>query len=203
MSAVPSSPMPLSRAAFLEWEATQPLKHEFLQGEVFAMTGARQLHVIVAGNCFALLKAHLRGRPCRAYISDMQLEVQAADAVFYPDVLVTCDPRDLAAERSLRHPVVVVEVLSDSTAAYDRGLKFAAYRKIPQLREYILIDPDARTVDIFRRTDTDEWLLATHDSARGLILESLDFEAGLDAVFEDLPDAAENVTPASDETSTG
>jgi len=179
----------LTRAEFLAWEIEHPDKHEFYRGEAFAMGGARQLHVQVAGNCFALLKAHLRGRPCRAYIADMALEVEAADAIFYPDVFVSCHPDDLAAERVLRHPTAIIEVLSDSTAAFDRGLKFAAYRSLASLREYALIDPEARSIDIFRRTDNDDWLLDLHASARGLVLPSLEFEAATATVFEDLAPA--------------
>lgn len=193
--AEPALQISMNRAQFLAWEREQPVRHEFWHGEVFAMTGARQAHVIVAGNVFALLKAHLRGKPCRAYISDMQLEVQAADAAFYPDVFVSCDPADLSAERVLHHPTVVIEVLSESTAAYDRGIKFAAYRQLPSLAEYVLIDPQQRTVEIFRRTDGDDWLLSTRDGQRGLILPSLGFTAGLDAVFEDLDGLEEASSP--------
>jgi len=183
---LPKEASGMTRAEFLAWEEEQPTKHEFVGGEVFAMVGARQIHVVVAGNCFALLKAHLRGRPCRALISDMQLEVERADAVFYPDVMVTCDPRDLRAERTLLHPILIIEVLSDSTAAYDRGQKFALYRQIDALQEYALIDPERRTVEVFRRTETNDWLLATRDSERGLVLRSLNFEASLAAIFEDI-----------------
>ena len=187
---LPAEKFVMDRAAFLDWEAGQTeAKHEFWQGDVFAMTGARQSHVIVAGNCFALLKNHLRGTPCRAYIADMQLEVAAADAVFYPDVFVSCSPADLAAERVAREPQVVIEVLADSTAAIDRGRKFAAYRQLPSLREYVLIDPDARTVEVFRRVKGDDWLLAAREGERALVLPSLDFEAPVAAVFEDLPQA--------------
>ncbi|NLB14656.1 MAG: Uma2 family endonuclease [Gammaproteobacteria bacterium] len=191
--------LPMSRSEFLAWEHEQLEKHEFWQGEVFAMTGARQAHVMVALNVATLLKSHLRGKPCRAYISDMQLEVEAADAVYYPDVVVSCDPADLLAERVLRRPTVVIEVLSDSTAAYDRGVKFAAYRKLSSLKEYVLIDPERRTLEIFRRTEQDDWLLVTRDAARGLVLPSLAFEAGLDAVFEDL-DTLEPAAAQSDPT---
>ncbi len=185
--ALPAEHIVMSRTDFLAWESEQAEKHEYLRGEVFAMVGARQAHVIVAGNCFALLKSHLRGGPCRAFISDMQLEIEAADAVVYPDVFVSCHPDDLAAERVLHHPRVIVEVLSDSTAGFDRGQKFALYRMIEAVQEYVLIDPDRRTVEIFRRTDGGDWLLATRDGARGLVLKSLEFEAPLAAVFEDLP----------------
>ena len=121
--------------SYLDWESGQSDKHEFVAGEVFAMGGARRAHVTVAGNIFAALKSHLRGGPCRAYMSDMKLRVAEADAGFYPDVMVSCDARDHAAEQYLQHPTLVVEVLSDGTAAFDRGDKFAAYRRL-QSREF-------------------------------------------------------------------
>ncbi len=176
----------LSREAFIAWENSQPDKHEFVAGEVFAMVGARRTHVTVSGNCFALLKNHVRGTPCRAYMADMKLEVAAADAVFYPDVMVTCHADDLKAELVMHHPQVIIEVLSEGTAAYDRGAKFAAYRLLDSLREYALIDPDARTVEVYRRIDNGDWLLAASESVLGLVLRSLDFRAAPDAVFEDL-----------------
>lgn len=184
--ALPAEHFVMDRQAFLEWESTQTEKHDYWKGEVFAMTGARQVHVNITGNCFTLLKNHLRGTGCRAYMSDMQLEVQSADAIFYPDVFVSCDHDDLAADRVLHHPKAIIEVLSESTAAYDRGHKFATYRGISSLQEFVIIDPDQRTIEIYRRTEENDWLLATNDSARGLILKSLEFEAELAAVFEDV-----------------
>jgi len=170
---------------FIAWENAQPDKHEFLRGEIFAMVGARRVHVAISLNVASLLKSHLRGGPCRAFMADMKLAIKAADATFYPDVMVTCDPRDLAADTAMEHPKVIIEVLSESTAAYDRGDKFASYRLIDSLEEYALIDPDRRRVEVYRRLPEGDWLLAASESERGLILKSLGFEAGLDAVFED------------------
>ncbi len=172
--------------AFIAWEDAQPDKHEFLAGEVFARVGARRVHVSIAGNCFALLKAHLRGGPCRAYMADMKLEVRATEAVFYPDMLVTCHAEDLRAETVMHHPKVIIEVLSEGTAAYDRGEKFAACRQIKSLEEYALIDPDRRTIEVYRRTPGGDWLLAASESGQGLILKSLGFAAAPQAVFEDV-----------------
>lgn len=174
----------MSVADFLAWEEGQPDKHEFVHGEVFAMVGARRTHVIVSLNIAALLKSHLRGSPCRAFMADMKLQV--AENIFYPDVLVTCHPDDLKADMAMKHPRVLVEVLSDSTAAYDRGEKFAAYRQLESLEEYALIDPDRRTIEVFRRTPNGDWLLAASEAGRGLLLKSLDFEASPAAVFEDV-----------------
>lgn len=176
----------LTREEFIAWESTQNEKHDFWRGEVFSMVGARRIHVVIALNIAARLKDHLRGSGCQAFISDMQLEVEAADAVFYPDVFVSCDPADLKAERVLHHPKVIIEVLSETTAAYDRGDRFAAYRPLPSLQEFVLIDPDTRRIDLFRRTPENDWLLATRDAERGLILPSLDFEMPHAAVFEDV-----------------
>jgi len=170
---------------FIEWENAQPDKHEFLGGEVFAMVGARRVHVAITLNVATLLKSHLRGGPCRAFMVDMKLAVRQADAIFYPDVMVTCHPGDLSADTVMEHPKVIVEVLSEGTAAYDRGEKFAQYRKLDSLEEYALIDPDRRTVEVFRRVGEGDWLLAASESGQGLILKSIGFQAAPDAVFED------------------
>ena len=129
----------LSLADFLVWENAQADRNEFYRGEVFAMVGARRVHGLIAGNLFAALKTHLKGSACRAFVSDMKIQV-ANDALFYPDVFVTCDPQDLRTELVFRQPKLIVEVLSPSTEAFDRGLKFAAYRQIDALQEYALPD---------------------------------------------------------------
>jgi Uma2 family endonuclease len=95
----------------------------------------------------------LRGKPCRAYGSDVKVRVEAVDAYYYPDVLVTCSPKDLSADQVMSEPRVLVEVLSPSTASYDRGLKFAAYRQLPSLEQYLLIDPAELTVESYQRTE--------------------------------------------------
>jgi len=182
----------MTTQAFIAWEDQQPDKHEFLAGEVFAMVGARRVHVTIAGNCFALLKNHLRGGPCRAFMADMKLEVLAAESVFYPDVLVTCHAEDLRAETVMHHPKAIVEVLSESTAAYDRGEKFAAYRRLASLEEFALVDPDHRAIEVFRRMPNGDWLLAASEAGRGLILNSLGFAAPPEAVFEDVETDADD-----------
>lgn len=149
----------LSLEAFLDWEARQPERHFFWRGEVFAMVGVRQAHATVTLNVGAALKFALRGTPCRAFVADMKLRVDLADAVFYPDVMVSCDARDRATPMWLAHPKLIVEVLSDSTAAFDRGAKFAACRMIDALEEYALVDIDARRVEIFRRNAAGRWEL--------------------------------------------
>ena len=145
---------------FVEWENAQPERHEFVRGEVFAMVGARRVHNTVVGNVFAAFKQQLKGTPCRAYVESAKLQTTAGD-LFYPDVFVTRDPQDLRTEQIFTAPTVIVEVLSPSTQAYDRGLKFTIYRSLPSLREYGLVDPDSREVQLFRRGD--DGLFTLHD----------------------------------------
>jgi Uma2 family endonuclease len=153
--------------AYLAWEEQQNEKHEYLAGEVFAMVGARREHVVVSLNLAAAFKQRLRGGPCQAYVSDLKLRVEAVDGFFYPDVMVSCDPRDQAAVQFIEHPILIVEVLSESTAAFDRGDKFAAYRSLPSLQEYVLVDIPSRRVETFRRMADQDWLFHEHRSELG------------------------------------
>lgn len=148
-------------ADYLAWDATQPVRHEFVGGEVFAMTGARLAHNQITGNLYTMLRAATRGGPCQAFVSDMRVHVQAADAYFYPDVVLTCHPQDLADPRALAlsRPWLVAEVLSDSTAAYDRGAKFALYRQLPSLTHVLFAESERASVDLFRRGADGLWVL--------------------------------------------
>lgn len=145
--------------AYLAWEAEQIEKHEYLAGEVFAMAGARREHVVVTLNLASAFKQYLRGGPCQAYVSDMKLRVDQVDAFYYPDVMVSCSQRDHSAELYLSQPALIAEVLSDATAAFDRGDKFAAYRTLVSLKEYVIVDIAARRVECYRRTEDNDWLM--------------------------------------------
>ena len=171
--------------AYLAGEIHSPIRHEYVAGEVFAMAGATEEHATIAGNLFALLRNQVRGGPCRVYIADMKLRVEAADAFFYPDVFVTCDPRDATEPLAKRRPALICEVLSESTEAYDRGGKFAAYRTLESLNEYLLIDSRRRAVEIFHR-QPGGWLLAPVAPDGWLELHSLGFRCAVDALYEDV-----------------
>ena len=175
-----------SAADYLTWEAEQVEKHEYVNGEVFAMVGARREHVVVALTVGARLRSHLKGSRCSAYVSDMKLNVAACNAFYYPDVMVSCDERDRRADLALEHPVLLVEVLSATTAAYDRGDKFAAYRQIDSLREYLLVDIEQRRLELFRRAD-DHWVfMETTDALPPLTLESVGMTISAAEALEDL-----------------
>ncbi len=184
---IPQTAVKFSFEDYLAWENGQAEKHEFVRGETFAMAGARQAHVTVSLNLASAFKNHLRGTPCRAFIADMKLRVEAANAGFYPDVTVTCDRRDHAAELlHISHAILVVEVLSDSTAAYDRGDKFADYRKLPSLQEYAVVDINARRVECFRRNAENHWVLYDFAGAEECEFASIGLAMPLALVFEDV-----------------
>ncbi|MBK9684346.1 MAG: Uma2 family endonuclease [Betaproteobacteria bacterium] len=159
----------LSLEAYLAWEEDQAEKHEFYRGEVFAMVGARRVHGRVVGNLVREFGTSLKGSPCQVFHEGMKVQI-GDDTVLYPDVFVTCDEADLVTDRIFTAPTLVVEVLSPSTQACDRSQKFALYRRIPALREYILVDPDTRRVEGFRRGSDGLWVL--HDMSDGDTLEA-------------------------------
>ena len=177
---------------YLEWENRQPLRHEFVGGEVFSMTGASDLHNEVAGNLYTLLRQQLRGTPCRVFMADVKVRIETANCGFYPDLLVTCAESDRSDRYVKRSPVVVVKVLSASTAAFDLGEKFAAYRQLDSLREYVLIDQERVRVQVFRRLD-DQWLVDSVGPGERLILESVGLAFAVEKVYEDLSQTAPGV----------
>lgn len=187
--AVPQPEFRFDATSFLAWEAEQAERHEFVDGEVYAMAGCEDAHNRVALNIAAALKTMLSGTPCRTFISDMKLHVDAAAAYFYPDVFVTCDERDRAGDAATvkRHAALVVEVLSESTASYDRGRKFELYRRIATLTEVLFVTPDRRQVDLFRRNPGDDsWTLFPRSGHDVLQLASLDLQLPLDSVYDDV-----------------
>lgn len=179
--------MRMSAADFLVWDESQTIRHEFVRGEVFAMAGGEDGNAFVALNLASAARAHLRGTPCRVLISEVKLRVEAADSYFYPDVMVTCSAADAANRLIKREPLLAVEVLSPSTAAYDRGEKFAAYRKIPSLSEYVLVDPRSRHCDAYRKGDDGLWVLHPFEPGQALVLASIDLTVSADTLWEDVP----------------
>ena len=185
MSAVLTDP-PLTFEAYMAWEAEQAERHEFIRGEVFAMTGARATHNTIALNVALTLRESLRGTPCRVFIADMKLHVASADASFYPDVFVSCDPRDRSADAELvqRHPNLVVEVLSDSTSAFDRGRKFEAYRSVDTLQAYLLIEQHRCHADLFLRNAEGLWVLNPAGEGAKLSITPVGVELSMSDIYE-------------------
>ncbi len=176
----------MTHEAFLRWEETQEIRHEFLEGEVYAMTGGTDRHNTVAINLTLLLRQHLNGKPCRVFMADVQVRVEAADAAFYPDVMVTCAPEDAEDRRVKRHPSLIVEVLSPATASFDIGRKFSCYRQIESLREYVLVDPDEMGIEIFRPDPDGRWVLYPVRPGERLRLDSVGLDVPIEAAYENV-----------------
>ena len=175
-------------AAYLAWEETQPERNEYVAGEVFAMVGVRQSHNVATLNLATVLRRELKGSPCRVFIESVKTRVEAANCFFYPDVVVSCDPRDRLTPEHLSHPLLVVEVLSESTAAYDRGAKFAAYRKLDSLQDYVLVDVAAQRVEVFRRNAENHWVLYDYGLGDRVELASLSLHLDLAELLDDTLD---------------
>ncbi len=169
---------------YLDWEKSSDHKHEYSAGEVFAVSGASAVHVKIALNVASMLLSHLRGGPCETYMADMKVRVAATQSFYYPDVFVTCDERDLPNDFFKEYPVLIVEVLSPSTAAFDRGMKFAHYQNSPSLKEYVLIDTEGQRVDCFRRGEGVEWVLHPYLAGGEVRFESVDLLCSMDQVYE-------------------
>jgi Uma2 family endonuclease len=148
--------------AYLAFERLSDEKHEYLAGEVFAMVGASREHNLIVTNIVAELRQQLKPRPCQVYANDMRVKVDASGLYTYPDVLVVCGEARFEDEQvdTLLNPTLIVEVLSETTEAYDRGEKFEHYRKLASLAEYLLVAQDRVHVEQFVRQPDSHWLLA-------------------------------------------
>jgi Uma2 family endonuclease len=171
---------------YLEMEEKSEIKHEYIDGYVYAMAGANDPHVTITGNAFAMIRSHLRGSGCRVYFSDMKARIDSLNRFYYPDVIVTCDPRDTQSQNQKRFPKLIIEVLSKSTEGFDRGDKFADYQQIESLEEYVLINTKSQRLDCFRKEEG-RWFLETYSRVQeNFQLSSINFEGKFDDIYEDV-----------------
>jgi Uma2 family endonuclease len=179
---------------FLDWEEQQSWKHEYLNGEAYTMTGGTLAHNDIAINLTTLLKPHLRGKGCKVRMADAKVQITEQGPFFYPDVVVTCDERDRNANRVIRYPCLVIEVLSPSTEGYDRGQKFKQYRRLETLKEYVLVNVETMGVECFRLNAQHKWELAADfanesaDDADAIAIEfaSISFQCSLAAIYDEV-----------------
>lgn len=167
--ALPAETQRTTLQAYLDLEETSDVRHEFHDGEVLAMSGGTYRHSLITANVVGELRQRLKGRPCRALESNMRVATRSTRRYVYPDASVVCggpefDPDD-PRETTVVNPALIVEVLSESTEAYDRGEKFNHYRRIPALNEYVLAAQDRPLVESFLRQQDGTWSLATFEGA--------------------------------------
>lgn len=177
----------LSAEEYLESEKRTERKNEYLSGLVRELPAGSDVHFAIRMNCAFLLKEHLSslGDRCRIYVGDMKVQVAGGEAFLYPDMLVTCESEDFERNYFKTSPQVVVEVVAENTAGFDRGRKFAFYRQLPSLREYLLIDADTPEVDCFR-LENGRWVLYAYGEHDTLELPSLDFQCEVEDIYQDI-----------------
>ena len=176
----------ISPEEYLKAEELSPIKHEYRDGEVYAMAGASDAHVTICVNLVGLLTNHVRGNGCRLYIGDMKARIETANIYYYPDVMVSCDERDKAFQAFKKYPSLIIEVLSKTTEAFDRGDKFADYRELEALQEYVLISQKRQRVECFRRNTEGLWIFSSYSQGAEIYLASVDFTTTIDAIYEDV-----------------
>ena len=178
---------PISEEEYQRLEARSPVRHEYVKGEMFAMTGGTLQHNTIAGNVFAVLRSHLRGTPCHVFINDVRLRVDKAHAYYYPDLLVTCARGGTQLEMKAMQvddALLVIEVLSTGTEATDRREKLIAYRMLPGLFEYVLISQDEARVEIHRRSGDIGWERIEYSGLETIHLGSIDLDIGMREIYE-------------------
>ena len=177
----------LTPEEYLQLEAASDSKHEYINGEIYAMAGATDTHVTIALNIAVMLRSHLRGSGCRVFISDMKVRIETKNRFYYPDVMVTCETKDRENSTYKQFPRLIIEVLSDSTEAFDRGDKFADYQSLPSLQEYVLINTKKARIECFRRTEEGLWLLQFYELEDSQFkLTSVDFTSKISDVYEEV-----------------
>ncbi len=173
-------------AEYLQQERTSPTKHEFVDGLVIAMAGGSHEHARLSSSIGRLLGNAVQGRPCAVFSSDLRVRIVETNRSTYPDLTVVCGHRQTAPDDddAIVNPTVLVEVLSDSTEADDRGEKFAHYRRLTSLREYVLIAQKSTRIEVYRR-DEDRWVLTEHGPGATFELSSIDARIDVDDVYRD------------------
>ncbi len=178
---------------YFAFEEQSDIRHEYYHGEVFpldgpaAMAGATFAHNTIKQNCVIALRQGLRGSSCRVFDENVRLSIEQDKQFTYPDVMVTCHPDDQRETRIARHPGLIMEVLSASTEAHDRGWKFQQYQRLPELQQYVLISQNQVLVENYLRDSENVWKLTTLRSLTdSLLLPSLSLSVSLGAIYEEV-----------------
>ncbi|MCB9454158.1 MAG: Uma2 family endonuclease [Anaerolineaceae bacterium] len=162
-----NTPATMTEEEYLAFERQSDIKHEYLNGEIFAMSGASRKHILICVSTTNALFDLLSNDPCEIYQTDMRVKVGTGRLYTYPDIVIACGEPEFTEDKedTLLNPIIIIEVLSPSTEIYDRGKKFQYYREIESLREYILVSQDSPRVERYLRQENDAWL---YTDANGL-----------------------------------
>jgi len=171
---------------YFSWEEQQLERHELIDGRVYAMSGGTQNHSAIKLNVASLIRSHLRGSPCRVFNSDLKVNILNTPNYTYPDLSVTCDDRDREHPLYITYPCLIVEVLSDSTEAYDRGKKFEKYRRNPNLVDYVLVSSDEIAIDIYHKNDAGEWVILSYREGDMVEFQSINLSLPIEQLYEEI-----------------
>ena len=182
----------LTPEEYFAWDEQQPEKYELIDGQVYAMTGGSVNHSRIAVRITTLLFNHLDNSPCETGNSDLRINIVETNNYTYPDASVTCDDRDKTTTQYITYPCLIVEVLSLSTEAYDRGGKFRIYRHNPALQDYLLVSSTSIEIDLYHKNDAGEWLIINYQAGDTIELKSINLSFPIEQIYRGLsltPDA--------------
>lgn len=182
-------PIKMSETEYLEFERASDIKHEYINGEVYAMAGASWEHNQIFGATYASLFSQLRGKSCTVNPSDQRLKVMNTGVMTYPDISVICGEPIFAGEEfdTITNPILIIEILSPSTEAFDRGEKFQHYRQIEILQEYLLISTDQARIEKYSKQASGQWMLTDDIGLETVLaLPSIDCALALADIYENI-----------------
>ncbi|WP_373530037.1 Uma2 family endonuclease [Nostoc sp.] len=186
MIAAKDKPTNLTPEEYFAWEATQLEKHEYINGEVYAMSGGSVNHGRIAIRFTAMFDSHLENTGCITVNSDVKVNIFGSNNYTYPDASVTCDDRDKTTTQYITYPCLIVEVLSASTEAYDRGGKFRMYRQNPALIDYLLVSSTSIEIDLYHKNDAGDWLIINYKAGDAIELKSINLNFPIEQVYRGL-----------------
>ncbi len=171
---------------YFAWEEKQLNKHEYIEGEVYAMSGGSRNHSLIAVRFTTLFSNHLSGSTCEVGNSDLRVKIVRTNNYIYPDVSVTCDDRDRTTTQYITYPSLIVEVLSPSTEAYDRGGKFRLYANNPVLQDYLLVSSTSTEIDLYHKKDNGEWVITNYQDGNAIELKSINLTFAIAQIYQGL-----------------
>ena len=182
----------LTPEEYFTWEEQQLEKHELIDGQVYAMSGGSKNHSLLAAKFITLFTSHLEGSGCDTATSDLRVNIVGTNNYTYPDVSVTCDDRDKTTTQYITYPCLIVEVLSKTTEAYDRGGKFRMYQNNPVLKDYLLVSSTAMEIDLYHKNDAGQWMIINYGEGDTIELKSINLSFPIEQVYRGLNLELEN-----------
>jgi Uma2 family endonuclease len=186
MIAAPEKFPTLTPEEYFTWEEQQLEKHELIDGQVYAMSGGSVNHGRLAIRLTVMFDNHLENSSCITGNSDIKINILETNNYTYPDASVTCDDRDKTTTQYITYPCLVVEVLSPSTEAYDRGSKFRMYRHNPALQDYLLVSSTRLEIDLYHKKETGEWLIINYQAGDTIELKSINLNFPIEQIYRNL-----------------